>query len=76
MRPCARQNPAANRRNCGVRPESAARESPKNRRMAPSGFPPRQIFGDYGAGLLIVPPLFFIQRRDGEVAEWSKALPC
>jgi hypothetical protein len=26
--------------------------------------------------LLIVAPLFFIQRRTGEVAEWSKALPC
>ncbi|WP_292278045.1 hypothetical protein, partial [Mesorhizobium sp.] len=25
---------------------------------------------------LIVPALFLIQRRDGEVAEWSKALPC
>ncbi|WP_146767911.1 hypothetical protein [Mesorhizobium atlanticum] len=35
-----------------------------------------RFFDDYGAGLLIVPPLFFIQRRDGEVAEWSKALPC
>ncbi|MDG4898866.1 hypothetical protein P9272_35915 [Mesorhizobium sp. WSM4976] len=38
--------------------------------------PARRFFGDYGAGLLIVPTLFFIQRRDGEVAEWSKALPC
>ena len=36
----------------------------------------KRFFGDYGAGLLIVPTLFFIQRRDGEVAEWSKALPC
>ncbi|AZO09058.1 hypothetical protein EJ074_08005 [Mesorhizobium sp. M3A.F.Ca.ET.080.04.2.1] len=35
-----------------------------------------QIFGVYGARLLIVSALFFIQRRDGEVAEWSKALPC
>jgi hypothetical protein len=26
--------------------------------------------------LLIVPGLFFIHRDDGEVAEWSKALPC
>jgi hypothetical protein len=26
--------------------------------------------------LLIVPPDFFIQRGAGEVAEWSKALPC
>jgi hypothetical protein len=34
------------------------------------------IFNDNGAGLLIVPALFFIQRRNGEVAEWSKALPC
>ncbi|MCV3210400.1 hypothetical protein OEZ53_27470 [Mesorhizobium sp. YC-2] len=34
------------------------------------------FFGDNGAGLLIVPTLFFIQRRNGEVAEWSKALPC
>jgi hypothetical protein len=25
---------------------------------------------------LIVPDLFFIQRGDGEVAEWSKARPC
>ena len=29
-----------------------------------------------GEGLLIVCRLFFIQRRYGEVAEWSKALPC
>ncbi|WP_263483978.1 MULTISPECIES: hypothetical protein [unclassified Mesorhizobium] len=36
----------------------------------------RRFFADYRAGLLIVPALFFIQRRDGEVAEWSKALPC
>ncbi|WP_281061515.1 MULTISPECIES: hypothetical protein [unclassified Mesorhizobium] len=36
----------------------------------------RCFFSDYAAGLLIVPTLFFIQRRDGEVAEWSKALPC
>jgi hypothetical protein len=34
------------------------------------------FFSDSGAGLLIVPALFFIQRRNGEVAEWSKALPC
>ncbi len=26
--------------------------------------------------VLIVTPLFFIQRCVGEVAEWSKALPC
>ena len=26
--------------------------------------------------LLIVRRLFFIHRRNGEVAEWSKALPC
>ncbi|TPI41604.1 hypothetical protein FJW07_03580 [Mesorhizobium sp. B3-1-9] len=38
--------------------------------------PAKEFFGEYGAGLLIVPALFFIQRRDGEVAEWSKALPC
>ena len=38
--------------------------------------PALRFFGDYGAGLLIVPALFFIHRRDGEVAEWSKALPC
>ncbi|WP_292414506.1 hypothetical protein [Mesorhizobium sp.] len=36
----------------------------------------RCFFSDCAAGLLIVPTLFFIQRRDGEVAEWSKALPC
>ncbi|MER8751783.1 hypothetical protein NKH57_21335 [Mesorhizobium sp. M1050] len=34
------------------------------------------FFRDIGWGLLIVPALFFIQRRNGEVAEWSKALPC
>ncbi|UVK38098.1 hypothetical protein LHFGNBLO_005227 [Mesorhizobium sp. AR10] len=34
------------------------------------------FFDNSGAGLLIVPALFFIQRRNGEVAEWSKALPC
>ena len=34
------------------------------------------IFPYNDAGLLIVPALFFIQRRNGEVAEWSKALPC
>ncbi|MEZ2332721.1 hypothetical protein AB6802_23610 [Mesorhizobium sp. RCC_202] len=38
--------------------------------------PAKTIFDDYVAGLLIVPALFFIHRRDGEVAEWSKALPC
>jgi hypothetical protein len=38
--------------------------------------PAKRFFGYYVAGLLIVPTLFFIQRRDGEVAEWSKALPC
>ncbi|RWM18102.1 MAG: hypothetical protein EOR72_05995 [Mesorhizobium sp.] len=41
-----------------------------------SKLPARRFLGDYGAGLLIVRKLFFIQRRDGEVAEWSKALPC
>ncbi|MDX8437946.1 hypothetical protein RFN25_31715, partial [Mesorhizobium abyssinicae] len=35
-----------------------------------------RFFRDNDAGLLIVPKLFFIQRRNGEVAEWSKALPC
>jgi hypothetical protein len=34
------------------------------------------FFNDNGAGLLIVAALFFIHRRNGEVAEWSKALPC
>lgn len=34
------------------------------------------FFNDNGAGLLIVAALFFIHRRYGEVAEWSKALPC
>ncbi|WP_206534774.1 hypothetical protein, partial [Mesorhizobium sp. M7A.F.Ca.CA.001.13.1.1] len=34
------------------------------------------IFAYNDAGLLIVPALFFIHRRNGEVAEWSKALPC
>ncbi|RUU36852.1 hypothetical protein [Mesorhizobium sp.] len=34
------------------------------------------FFNDNRAGLLIVPALFFIHRRNGEVAEWSKALPC
>lgn len=29
-----------------------------------------------GRGRLIVPAVFFIQRPTGEVAEWSKALPC
>jgi hypothetical protein len=43
----------------------------KGAAAAESGF-----FRDNGAGLLIVPALFFIQRRNGEVAEWSKALPC
>ncbi len=43
----------------------------KSRASAETGF-----FSDNGAGLLIVPALFFIQRRNGEVAEWSKALPC
>ena len=39
-------------------------------------FRPAVIFPYNDAGLLIVPALFFIQRRNGEVAEWSKALPC
>ena len=35
-------------------------------------------YGDSDARfrLLIVAALFFIQRPTGEVAEWSKALPC
>ncbi|MER9477767.1 hypothetical protein, partial [Mesorhizobium sp. M0520] len=35
-----------------------------------------RFFKDNSASLLIVPALFFIHRRNGEVAEWSKALPC
>jgi hypothetical protein len=35
-----------------------------------------QFFRQGGAYLLIVEGLFFIQRGDGEVAEWSKARPC
>jgi hypothetical protein len=31
---------------------------------------------DSALSLLIVPGLFFIHRGAGEVAEWSKALPC
>ena len=36
----------------------------------------RQLFVFPPKGLLIVAVLFFIHRGDGEVAEWSKALPC
>ena len=50
-----------------------------NRHMTLFAFSPETnflIFSGYGASLLIVLAVFFIQRRDGEVAEWSKALPC
>jgi hypothetical protein len=62
LRPCRR-----------LASQGTAAESPhaKGGAAAESG-----IFRDNGAGLLIVPALFFIQRRNGEVAEWSKALPC
>ncbi|PBB93400.1 hypothetical protein CK215_05420 [Mesorhizobium sp. WSM3864] len=64
-------------RNCGasvrVAGQGIAMESPHGNTHPAA---PRGIFSDYGAGMLIVPMLFFIQRRDGEVAEWSKALPC
>lgn len=57
--------------------ESPARDLPHNRRIAEN---PRRrravIFHINDASLLIVPALFFIQRLNGEVAEWSKALPC
>ena len=62
--------------------ESLARDLPQNRlnqerRASVRLFPYYDFFfGDNGWGLLIVPALFFIQRRNGEVAEWSKALPC
>ena len=63
-----------------VSAESRARHLPHNRRKAPHGESRGSaeigFFGDNGASLLIVPALFFIQRRNGEVAEWSKALPC
>ena len=36
----------------------------------------RRRAGIAAPSLLIVGRLFFIQRRTGEVAEWSKALPC
>ncbi|RWM99971.1 MAG: hypothetical protein EOR84_08320 [Mesorhizobium sp.] len=53
------------------------RALPQNRRMAKSGVSAAVgFFNDNGSGLLIVPALFFIHRRYGEVAEWSKALPC
>ncbi|MER8541569.1 hypothetical protein NKH17_19255 [Mesorhizobium sp. M1334] len=35
-----------------------------------------RFFDDSDTSLLIVAALFFIHRRNGEVAEWSKALPC
>ncbi|TIV90537.1 MAG: hypothetical protein E5V85_32725 [Mesorhizobium sp.] len=61
------------RRQLRVAGQGIAMESPHgSARLAA----PCRIFGDNSAGLLIVPALFFIQRRDGEVAEWSKALPC
>jgi hypothetical protein len=34
------------------------------------------FLANIAARLLIVPAVFFIHRRNGEVAEWSKALPC
>ncbi|WP_208636422.1 hypothetical protein, partial [Mesorhizobium helmanticense] len=57
----------------GPNSRGIAMESPHGQSgiSAKAGF-----FGDNGAGLLIVPTLFFIHRRNGEVAEWSKALPC
>jgi hypothetical protein len=69
--------PAIACRNCGDVCESSAKgiaaESPHGESAvsAAAGF-----FNDNGSGLLIVPALFFIHRRYGEVAEWSKALPC
>ncbi|MER8658752.1 hypothetical protein [Mesorhizobium sp. M0847] len=62
LRPCRR-----------LASQGTAVESPHAKRAAAAecGF-----FNDYRAGLLIVPALFSIQRRNGEVAEWSKALPC
>ena len=38
--------------------------------------PIRRIIGFLAPGLLIVRGVFFIHRGNGEVAEWSKALPC
>jgi hypothetical protein len=53
--------------------QGIAAEPPHRRKVAVRGV---FIFPYNDAGLLIVPALFFIQRRNGEVAEWSKALPC
>jgi hypothetical protein len=50
-----------------------AAESPHGESAVSAG---AGFFNDNGSGLLIVPALFFIHRRYGEVAEWSKALPC
>lgn len=58
------------------RGESSPQLSPQNRLMRSQVGLVCCFFSDSDAGLLIVPALFFIQRRDGEVAEWSKALPC
>ncbi|TIP85874.1 MAG: hypothetical protein E5X58_33710 [Mesorhizobium sp.] len=75
--PAIQPIPAIACRNCGDVCESSdkgiAAESPHGESAfsAGSGF-----FNDNGSGLLIVPALFFIHRRYGEVAEWSKALPC
>ena len=63
-------------RNCGSVADSLVKELPQNRRMRRASAAESGFFTDNGAGLLIVPALFFIQRRNGEVAEWSKALPC
>lgn len=52
----------------GIAAESPHRAKPRSGTLL--------FFHINDAGLLIVPPLFFIHRRNGEVAEWSKALPC
>lgn len=58
-------------------PESLARNCRRTAASAESrGLARFLIFSFNDASLLIVPALFFIQRRNGEVAEWSKALPC
>lgn len=57
----------------------ASREPGNRRRIATSlggALAKGRFFKDNSASLLIVPALFFIHRRNGEVAEWSKALPC
>lgn len=74
---CFRPNPATSGRNQG---EAASHWPGICRRTAPPrerrGLARLLFFHINDAGLLIVPALFFIQRRNGEVAEWSKALPC